>query len=86
MQTTPTQDIELGRAAEELQKNIMFMMLMERMESRYIGEWKDSQDVTVREALHAKTCALADIATELRIRVDAGTRAKIELSTKHVDR
>lgn len=85
--STPTQDIETGRAAEELQNNATFKLVLARMEERYNAEWKASQALVEREALHAKTRAIEDFKHELRILVDAGTRAKIEQEQKKlVDR
>jgi hypothetical protein len=85
--SNPSQDIELARAAEELQNNSTFKLVMARLEVQYTEQWKASTDVATREALHAKASALGDFATELRILVDGGTRAKIEQENrKLVDR
>lgn len=85
--TTPAQDIELGRAAAELQNNSTFKALWARLDAEYTEQWKQSTNPQEREALHAKACALTDLNTALRIFIDNGERAKIEIEQKKlVDR
>lgn len=55
---------------------------LEKLESRYVREWKASQNVDERNALHAKVCVLEDLKLELRAIVNTGTRAKVESERK----
>lgn len=85
MTLTPHEEIARGRAAAEaLRPDSVLTGLLSELEAKYRedarGTASGSAGRDEREAIHAKTCALDDIRTQLRIRVQDGDYAAKQLA------
>lgn len=82
---TPQEEVTLGRGAAELLKaDSVFTRALAQLESKYREDARQTPPGALgrdlREALHAKNCALDDIRIEIKIMQDTGELAARQIA------